>query len=68
LKRRDDAALDLLGQIRIAKQRGCKWNPYGSGFSRGGPLAGEPREHKVESEEDVFTFVGLPYVQPWERK
>jgi DNA polymerase/3'-5' exonuclease PolX len=50
-----------------AQQRGWKWNPYGSGFSRGGPLAGEPETYEVESEEDVFRFVGLPYAEPWER-
>ena len=56
--------------IRIptaAKQRGWKWNPHSSGFSRAGPFAGQREEHKVESEEDVFSFVGLPYLQPWER-
>lgn len=57
--------------IRIAtaaQVRGWKWNPYGAGFSRGGPLAGEREVHAVESEEDVFAFVGLPYFQPEERK
>lgn len=50
-----------------AQQRGWKWNPYGSGFSRGGPLAGDREEHVITSEEEVFSFVGLPFAQPWER-
>ena len=51
--------------IRIATEaskRGWKWNPYGSGFSRPGET------HKVTSEAEVFTFVGLPYAEPWERQ
>lgn len=51
-----------------AQQRGWKWNPYGAGFSRGGPLAGEPEEYIVTSEEDVFRFVGLPFAQPEDRR
>ena len=51
-----------------AQERGWKWNPYGAGFSRGGPLAGEPDHYAVTSEEDVFRFVGLPYAQPGDRK
>lgn len=42
--------------------RGWKWNPYGSGFSRGS------ERFAVKSEEDVFRFVGLPYLQPEERQ
>lgn len=48
--------------------KGWKWNPYGSGFSRGGPLAGETEEYKVESEEAVFEFVGLPFLKPEARR
>jgi DNA polymerase/3'-5' exonuclease PolX len=47
-----------------ARARGWVWNPYGPGFSRvvdGDTLA---REHAVRSEEDVFQFVGLPYLPP----
>lgn len=51
--------------IRIcmaAQDRGWKWNPYGAGFSRGS-------EHRaMESEAEVFAFVGLPYAQPEERR
>jgi DNA polymerase (family 10) len=39
--------------------RGWKWNPYGAGFTRG--------TYVVTSEEDVFRFVGLPFVEPWAR-
>ena len=52
--------------IRIcnaAIARGWKWNPYGAGFSRENP--GEKRV--VQSEREVFAFVGLPYLEPWER-
>jgi DNA polymerase/3'-5' exonuclease PolX len=52
-----------------AKERGWKWNPYGCGFSRGGPLTGrEFEERKMVSEEDVFHFVGLPFKKPEERE
>lgn len=57
--------------IRIAREaqwRGWKWNPYGNGFSRGGPLAGEWEMHEVSSEREVFEFVGLPYMKPEERE
>lgn len=47
----------------LAKERGWKWNPYGSGFTSLG--GGEP--YVVTSEEDVFRFVGLPYLDPCER-
>lgn len=50
-----------------AQERGWKWNPYGPGFSRGGPLAGQEIVHRVTSERDVFEFVGLPWVPPQER-
>jgi DNA polymerase (family 10) len=52
--------------IRIAeaaKRKGWKWNPYGTGFSN---ARGE--RHGVESEREVFEFVGLPYLAPEERK
>lgn len=45
-----------------ANAKGWRWNPYGSGFN--GP-GGE--HHAVTSERDVFDFVGLPYLEPWER-
>ena len=46
-----------------AQQRGWKWTPYGAGFSRSD--GGET--YQVESEADVFRFVGLPFAEPWER-
>lgn len=49
-----------------AIERGWKWNPCGEGFSR---LCGLGRDvHPVSSERDVFEFVGLEYLEPWERK
>lgn len=45
-----------------AQNRGWKWNPYGSGFSRGDEI------RAMESEAEVFDFVGLPYEQPEARK
>jgi len=50
--------------VRIAsaaKVLGWQWHAYGSGFS--GP--GAPPS--VQSEREVFEFVGLPYPEPWER-
>lgn len=52
----------------LAQKRGWKWNPYGSGFSRGGPLAGEREERIMNSEEEVFQFVGLAYQPPEKRR
>jgi DNA polymerase/3'-5' exonuclease PolX len=49
--------------------RGWKWNPYGTGFSRL-PASGDIEElelHPVMSEREVFEFVGLPYLEPWDR-
>ena len=51
--------------IRIAtaaKAKGWKWNPYGAGFTDGqGELV------RVGSEREVFTFCGLPYLNPKDR-
>lgn len=50
-------------RICVAAQRKrWKWNPYGAGFSRGNEIV------VMESEADVFEFVGLPYLKPEERK
>jgi DNA polymerase/3'-5' exonuclease PolX len=47
---------------QAAISRGWKWNPYGIGFSRpDGELA------PMLSEREVFDFVGLPYLEPWQR-
>lgn len=45
-----------------AESKGWKWNPYGAGFS--GSMG---TKHVVNSEAEVFEFVGLPYREPWER-
>lgn len=53
--------------IASAAQRiGWKWNPYDVGFSR--PSGCGLEVQKVKSEEDVFDFVKLPFLEPWERK
>lgn len=44
-----------------AQRRGWKWHPYGSGFETPNGL------RRVESERDVFEFLGLEYLEPWER-
>jgi DNA polymerase/3'-5' exonuclease PolX len=44
-----------------ANAKGWTWHPTADGFTRG------HERHRVTSEEDVFSFVGLPYLQPWER-
>jgi DNA polymerase/3'-5' exonuclease PolX len=45
-----------------AIKKGWKWHPYASGFTdNSGRLV------QVHSEKDVFTHVGLPYREPWER-
>ena len=43
--------------------RGWRWNAYGAGFTRENPSGA----HVVSSEQDAFSFVGLPYKEPWNR-
>jgi DNA polymerase/3'-5' exonuclease PolX len=45
-----------------AKRMGWKWAPYSAGFARDGEM------HRVDSESAVFAFVGLPYMEPRNRK
>jgi DNA polymerase (family 10) len=45
-----------------AIKKGWRWHAYGSGFST---LDGEL---VCRSERDVFEFVGLRYLEPWERE
>jgi len=50
--------------IRVAqraRELGWMWHPYGDGFSR----SGSARE--ITSEEDLFQFLGWPFLEPWER-
>lgn len=44
-----------------AQRKGWTWNPYGSGFSRQG------EQVHVNSESEVYEFVGLPWKEPRER-
>ncbi len=46
----------------MARARGLHWHPYGMGFT---DEAG--RLLKVEKEEDVFRWIGLPYYEPEDR-
>jgi DNA polymerase/3'-5' exonuclease PolX len=51
--------------VRIAsaaQEKGWKWHPYNSGFTDEHELA-----VPVQSEQDVFRLVGLPYLEPWQR-
>ncbi len=41
--------------------RDWRWNAYGSGFTR------DHRQKTASSEQDVFEFVGLPYLPPEKR-
>lgn len=45
--------------------RGWSWHAYGSGFSRSNGLRVE--HHRVDSEQDCYDFVGLPYLAPSQR-
>ena len=45
-----------------ARDLGMEWHPYGVGFADRNRKWMRP-----ECEEDVFKFVRLPYVEPWER-
>ena len=52
-----------------AIEKGWKWNPYGVGFtSIPDDYSTPPTVHAVTSEEEVFTFVGLPYREPEDRE
>lgn len=46
-----------------AEDRGLKWNPYKGFLDR----TTEQLNFVPRSEEQVFSWVGLPYKQPWER-
>jgi DNA polymerase/3'-5' exonuclease PolX len=62
----------LQSNIRICQaaiEGGWKWNPYGDGFSRPNPERnGWLLIAPMHSEQEVFEFVNLPYLEPWERK
>jgi DNA polymerase/3'-5' exonuclease PolX len=47
---------------------GWKWNPYGHGFSRPNPeRPGWLLIREMHSEQEVFAWAGLDYLEPWER-
>ena len=47
-----------------AQRKGYRWNPYGAGFT----CLADGKITTMDSEESVFAFVGLPYLEPWTRK
>lgn len=47
-----------------AQQRGYRWSPYGSGFVR----LSDGVEIPVNSESEVFEFVGMPGAEPKDRQ
>src|SRR5437667_1873324 len=49
-----------------AISRGWKWNPYGVGFSRPTSSPKLVDNVYIQSEREVFEFVRLPYLEPWE--
>lgn len=49
---------------QAAQKRGWKWNPYGVGFTR----LRDGEVVTMNSEEEVFAFVGLRYTKPEERR
>lgn len=52
-----------------AKRLGWHWAPYDPGFRRGGEDWNSARErHPVSNEREVFSFVRLDYLEPWERR
>jgi DNA polymerase/3'-5' exonuclease PolX len=60
---------------RTANDRGWKWHPTRGCFTRKDAdyrpeqpeLMHPDNIHWVTTEEDNFTFVGLPYLEPWKR-
>ncbi len=53
-----------------AQRKGWKWNPYGVGFSKERKALRKTTIdlHCVASEREVFEFVKLPFLEPWERE
>lgn len=51
----------------LAIEKGWNWAPYEHGFKRVNSVTGANDWHVVKSEEDVFAFVGLPYLPPEQR-
>ena len=48
----------------LAKKKGWRLEAYGAGFYNGGMCI----DHPVHSEEEIFSFVGLPFVPPDRRR
>lgn len=47
-----------------AQRQGWSFQAYGNGFGK----LGHTEHHQTTSEQDVYEFLGLPYLEPWERK
>ncbi len=56
------AASNMLIATR-AQERGYKWHPYHSGYER----RSDGEVIPMRSEREVFEFIGLDYLEPWER-
>jgi len=46
-----------------AQEMGYKWHPYGAGLSRNSDGTVIP----IASEQHLFEFLRIPYLEPWER-
>jgi len=60
-----------LAICRAANAKGWSWTPYGPGFTcHPGEVSPEEytEQHLVHSEREVFEFVGLPYLEPRDRR
>jgi DNA polymerase/3'-5' exonuclease PolX len=47
-----------------ARKRGYKWLPFGNGFEEISCGMPNGKIHQMNSEREVFEFVGLPFVEP----
>jgi len=65
---RTGGAENNIAICNAAIARGWQWNPYGPGFSRASAGDEVAMDIQVmESERDVFEFVGLPWLEPEDR-
>jgi DNA polymerase/3'-5' exonuclease PolX len=52
---------------QAAQRQGWSFEAYGSGFRKPAKGLGKGEHYQTTSEEDVYKFLGLPYLQPDER-
>ncbi len=66
---RTGGAASNIAICQAAIESGWKWNPYGEGFSRPNPeRPGWLLIKEMHSEREVFEFIGLEWLEPWERE